>query len=491
MPQFKELPLDPNQLMLFCTSVEDALPPDCDIRNFKLVMDCLDYSPMEHKRCGLGCPAYPPKELAMALAYAYSKGIRSSRQIERMFKFDIRFMWLGGGIKPDHNTIARFRKDNWLELKALFVDTVRVCSEVGLVFLNTVAVDGSKIPAAASRQSLYGRDRIERQLAAIEAMLREAEEVDQAEDEEEASSGGPKTPSQPDDLKKLKAKLEAAAQRLHESGKTVLSGSDPESRVMLTSSGKRPAYNMQASVDAQSQVIVGLSVTQHEVDTGELSKMVEQVESNTGCSPSVTLADCGYCDEDTVRWATETDHEVLMPLREQYRVKGRNDLFSSKCFLPHPDRDVLICPAGRELTFHVEWRDRSTYRQYVATNCQSCSFYRQCVKTRYGSRRVNVNVMAAQRQLLIDKLASQEGKRLFALRGQSVEPVFGQLKWNRNLARFVTWGLKGASAEAAIACIAHNVMKCVARWTLTRFYYLSVHNSAECLAGKVLLPAAV
>ena len=469
MPQFKELPLDPNQLMLFGTSVEDALDADCDVRSFKVVMDCLDYSPLERKRSATGCPAYPPKVLAMAMAYAYSIGYRSSRQIERMLNFDVRFIWLGGGLKPDHNTIARFRKENYLELKALFVDSVRVCSQVGLVFLNTVAVDGTKIAAAASRRSIRDRDRVDRELAAVEAMLREAEEVDRAEDEEETSSGGPKTPHHPDDLKELKAKLEAAAQRLRESRKKNIVMSEPDSRVMRASDRKRPCYNVQASVDAESQVIVGLSVTQHEVDTGELSPMVEQVEHNTGCSPGVTLADCGYCDETTVRWATETGHEVLMPLREQYRLKGRNDLFASKCFLPHPDRDVLICPAGRELVFRTEWSDRSTYRQYMASDCKSCSFCRQCVPGGRGNRRVNVNVMAEQRQRLIEKLKSPEGKRLFSLRGQSIEPVFGQLKSNRGFNRFLTWGLNGASAEAAIACIAHNVMKCAAKALEIRF----------------------
>jgi transposase len=473
MPQFKELPLDPNQLMLFGISVEDAVPADCDVRSFSLVMNCLDYSQLEQKRSEVGCPAYPPKVLAMALSYAYSKGIRSSRQIERMFKYDVRFMWLGGGLKPDHNTISRFRKENWQELKALFVDSVRVCSEVGVVFLNTIAVDGTKIPAAASHRSMYGRDRIERQLAYVEAMLREAEEVDRAEDEEEASSGGSNKPNKSEDLKQLKVKLEAAAQRLRESGKTVLSESDPDSRVMLTRSGKRPGYNMQASVDTESQVIVGMSLTQHEVDNGELAPMVEQVESNTGCSPGVTLADCGYCDETTVGWVTETGHEVLMPLREQYRVKGRNDLFSSKCFLPHPQRDVLICPAGRELAFRNQWSDRSTYRQYIASGCNNCSFYRQCVKTKYGNRRVNVNIMAEQRKLLIDKLESPEGKKLFGLRSQSIEAVFGQLKSNRGLTRFLAWGLDGASSEAAIACIAHNVMKCVALAQKTYLFWLA------------------
>lgn len=308
MPQFKQLPLEPSQLMLFGMSVEDALPADSDVRGFSLVMDCLDYSPVEARRSGIGCPAYPPREMTKVLTYAYSKGIRSSRRIEELLKVDVRFIWLAGGLKPDHNTIARFRKDSWNELRTLFVDSVRVSAEAGLVLLNTVAVDGTKIPSAASRRSVRSHDRLERELAAVEAILQEAEEADRAEDEEEASSGGPKTPVQTEDLKQLKAKLEAAAQRLKENRRNNMVMSDPDSRVMKASDRKRPCYNMQASVDAESQVIVAMSVTQHEVDTGELAAMVEQVESNTGCSPGVTLADCGYCDEDTVRWATETGH---------------------------------------------------------------------------------------------------------------------------------------------------------------------------------------
>ena len=79
-------------------------------------MECLDYSVIESKCSEVGCPPYPPKEMAKILTYAYSKGIRSSRKIEHRLKVDVEFMWLSGGLKPDHNTISRFRKENWREL---------------------------------------------------------------------------------------------------------------------------------------------------------------------------------------------------------------------------------------------------------------------------------------------------------------------------------------------------------------------------------------
>jgi transposase len=468
MPQFKELPLEPSQLMLFGTSVEDAVPVESDVRGFSLVMDCLDYSVVERKRSELGCPSYPPKELTKVLVYAYSKGIRSSRRIEELLSFDVRFIWLAGGLKPDHNTIARFRKENWQELTGVFVESVRVCTEVGLVCLKVVATDGTKVAAAASRRSVRDGDRLERELAAVEAILREAEELDRAEDEDEASSGR-KSAAQVEDLKELKTKIEAAKQRLKESDRKNAVMSELDSRVMRTGERNRPCYNVQASVDTESQVIVAMSVTQHEVDNGELPAMVEQVESNTGCSPEVTLADCGYVDEETLRWAAETDHDVLMPLKEHHREKVRNDLFASKCFLPDLDRDVLVCPAGRELTFKAISRTRATYRRYGAIGCQRCSFYQQCVKTGCGSRQVHVNVMASQRRAMQERLASEEGRRLFGQRSQSVEPVFGQLKSNRGFDRFLTWGLNGASAETALACIAHNVMKCMSKATALLF----------------------
>ena len=94
-------------------------------------MDCLDYSQIKCKCCATGAPPYPPEVMVNILGYAYSKGIRSSRKIEIALKVDVRFMWLAGGLKPDHNTLARFRRDNEKELKGLFNDSVRICCEAG------------------------------------------------------------------------------------------------------------------------------------------------------------------------------------------------------------------------------------------------------------------------------------------------------------------------------------------------------------------------
>ena len=174
--------------------------------------------------------------MVKVLGYAYRLGIRSSRKIESHCNFDVRFIWLAGGLKPDHNTIARFRKQNWRELKGLFCQSGRVCCEAGLVFLNVVSTDGSKIRAAASKKQMYNQDRLEA----------------------EQDSCGPddKLPECLQDSRERKARLEEIVKRLADSDGKCVVGSEPESRAMETAEGIRPAYNLQASVDAQSQVIV-------------------------------------------------------------------------------------------------------------------------------------------------------------------------------------------------------------------------------------------
>jgi transposase len=456
------MPMHPNQLMLFGQSVEGALPEDSDVRVFAEMMGYLDYSSLESKYSDLGCPAYPPDILAKVLAYAYSNGIRSSRKIEEVLLVDVRFIWLAGGLKPDHNTLARFRKGSGGELKGLFKDSVKLCMRAGLVFLNSVSTDGTKIVAAASRKRIYDNERVEREMKRVEKILQEAEEADRAEDETFGSGNGREMPEDLKDAHSRKAKLNEIARELQESKSKNVVSSDPECRVMKTRShGKCPAYNLQASVDAETQIIVAMELTQSENDIGYLPSMTAQIEENTGMSPDISLADTGYCDEATLKWIEESKHDVLMPPKEQPQEANRNDLFASKCFVKDDKRDVLICPAGRELKFTSEQRMGSgNYRQYSCSGCKNCSFHRQCCGNK-SNRRISISVVAHIRQEMCDRLKTKEGKEQYSLRQETAEPVFGQMKSNKGFIRLLLHGRAGAIAETALMCMVHNITKCV------------------------------
>jgi transposase len=461
MPQFKEMPMHPDQLMLYGQSVEDALPSDNDVRVFSEMMDYLDYSGLESKYSSVGCPAYPPRIMVKILGYAYSKGIRSSRRIEEVLKIDVRFIWLGGGLVPDHNTIARFRKGGGSDLENLFKDSVKLCMRAGLVFLNSVSHDGSKIVAAASKKRIYNQERLEREMKSVEQILREAEDIDRAEDELYGSGNGRELPEELKDAKSRKEKLQEIARQLKETQSKNVVSTDPECRVMKTrNNGKCPAYNLQASVDAENQIIVAMELTASETDHGYLPKMVEQLESNTSAGSDISLADSGYQDEDTLKWIEQSNHEVLMPIMEPHEAK-RTDLFASRCFIYDDERDVVICPAGRYLVFSGKYKLSSgTYKQYAATGCKSCSFHKQCCGKK-ANRRINVSVVAHVRQQMRDRLQTQEGRGLYSLRKQTIEPVFGQMKTNRGFGRLLLHGYKGALAEVSLMCLIHNIFKCI------------------------------
>ena len=470
MPRFKEMPMPPSQLMLYGQSVEDAVPQNSDVRVFNEMMDYLDYLALESRRSEIGCPAYPPKTMVKILGYAYSKGIRSSRRIEEALTVDVRFIWLAGGLKPDHNTIARFRKGGGTELENLYKDSVKLCMRAGLVFLNSVSTDGSKFVAAASKKRIYNEERLDREMKRVEQILQEAQETDRAEDELYGSGNGREIPQELRDAKVRKQKLEEIAKQLRETRSKNVVSSDPECRVMKTrNNGKCPAYNLQASVDADNQIIVAMELTASETDHGYMPQMVEQIESNTGLVPGISLGDCGYWDERTLKWIEQSGHDVLIPAQEQLKEAKRTDLFASKCFVYDNERDVLICPAGRDLVFSGRYKlSTSTYKRYAATGCKSCSFHKQCCGKK-ANRRIDVSVVAHIRKQIRDRLQTEEGREQYSLRKQTVEPVFGQIKTNRGFDRFLLHGYEGALAEIALMCLVHNIFKCASNTNVREY----------------------
>lgn len=459
MPNFKQMPISPTQLLMFPVSIEEAVPKDSDVRVLSDAMDMLDWSAFESGYSETGCPPYPPNVLAKVLVYGYSKGIRSSRALEDAVKNDKRYIWLAGGLEPDHCTIARFRKQKQSDLKGAYKGSVRICAEAGLVLLAVAATDGSKVKARASKRSLYNNNRVTKEMEAIDRIFAEAEEADRREDDLYGSGVGKEVSEELADAKKRKQKLQEIANRLNEAERNNVSSTDKECRVMKTTDGLRPAYNVQLTVDSANQVIVAADVTPNQTDHGQLAGQIEQVIENTGMRPDVVLADTGYSDEDTFKTLSSTGQEAIIPPNEQPQEKKRKDLFGSKCFLRHDKRDALICPAGRELPFYREVSCSSGhYREYRALGCESCSFYSECVKLKGKTgRTVQISVVAVERRSMLEKLNTPEGRQLYSLRQQTAEPVFGDIKWNMGLSRFLLDGKEGASSETWLMCIAHNL----------------------------------
>lgn len=331
-------PYDPDQPHLFPPSPKDWLPESHLAYFVSDTVDELDLRPFMSKYTdredGRGSLAYHPRMLLKALIYAYAVGLFSSRRIAAGLEDLIALRYLSGGNRPSHRTISRFRQENIERFEQIFVDVVRVAKRAGMIKLGTVAIDGTKIQANASKHKAmsYGRMREEDEKlrGQIKRLTEIARGVDEAEDKEFGPDfRGDELPAELQRRKDRKAKIRQAMKELEEEqaaadkeakrgepsektgqvpklkrkngtppDKAQKNFTDPESRIMVT--GRKAfeqCYNAQAAVDEAAQIVVAADVSARSTDNGELLAMTDAVKRNCRKKPKRVLADTGYRSE--------------------------------------------------------------------------------------------------------------------------------------------------------------------------------------------------
>jgi transposase len=456
MKTFK--PYEPDQLFLLPPALRDWLPEGHLALFISDVVDTLDLEPIFNvyeQGDGRGQPPYHPAMMVKLLIYAYCMGKPSSRKIERASHEDVAYRMLAAGHHPDHDSLAEFRKRHLQALGGLFVQVLRLCQKAGLVKLGHVALDGTKIKANASKHKAMSYERMckaEKELEEeVKRLMEQAERVDRAEDKEYGQGkGGEELPGElarrESRLKKIreaKAALEEEAReraekeaeealrkieqrRLKEQqtgqkargrepqvvdpqqavpeSKAQRNFTDADSRIMKDGAthGFVQAYNAQAVVDSQAQIIVAAALTQEANDKQQLVPMLEEVDNNMGEKPKKASADAGYFSAANV-----TDKKL----------------------------------EGIDL--------------YVAPE-----------RHRHGEKTEEVSCAAApsaQPATLIEqmryKLKTAQGQAIYKMRKAIVEPVFGQIKEVRGFRRFSFRGEQKVAAEWQLICLTHNLLK--------------------------------
>jgi transposase len=331
-------PCAPDQSLLFPPSPRDWLPEGHLAFFIADTVAALDlqalYAPYEGD--GRRNQPFDPQMMVTVLVYAYATGTFSSRGIARKLEEDVAYRVLAAGSFPAHRTIAEFRQQHLAAFERLFVQVVAIAREAGVVQLGALAVDGSKMKAAASKHKAmsYGRMREEerRLREQIAALTTQAEATDAAED---AAHGpdvrGDELPAELQRREERLAKIAAAKARLEarqadedrRKGRTSDDGrksrghkpfarefgvppddaqdnfTDPDSRIMKTSSGFDQCYNAQLAVDEASQMILATGLTNCAADNGELLPLIDQAHATLGEYPRDVLADAGYRGEAT------------------------------------------------------------------------------------------------------------------------------------------------------------------------------------------------
>lgn len=418
----------PDQAFLLPPSLLDAVDADDPVHVVRQVVRDLDLSAFhrayEAKR---GRPPFHPEAMVGLLLYGACRGVYSSRQLQRACRQDVAFMYLMANARPDFHTIAQFRQRFRRQLEGLFRQVLNLCRKAGLVRLGHVSLDGTKVRANASKHKAMSYERMllkERSLE--EEVQRWFEEGERQDAEEDAEYGADDDGfSLPEELREPQRRLQrirAAKERLEQEAKeraeragrdpdeavvparAQTNFTDPESRIMHTPDGFQQCYNAQAAVDAESQVIVACEVSSAPPDVQRLRPMLEQVIELNNKAPAVLSADAGYSSEANFAALEAADVYAVIALRRH-----------------HHDEPPGADPAPAR-----------------STNCWP------------------------HRNRMRERLLSPDGKALYKLRKQTVEPVFGQIKAARRFRQFLCRGLDAVSAEWSLACTAHNLLKLAA-----------------------------
>ena len=335
-------PYEPEQEMLLPASLQDWLPKGHLAYFISDTVDALDLKAFYARYAGGGSRNQPfhPAMMVKVLVYGYATGVFSSRKMERRLHEDLAFRMLGAGNFPKHRTIRDFRALHLLELSDLFVQVVKLAREMGLVKLGTVAIDGTKIKANASRHKAMSYERMQQAegelKAQIDALLERAKSTDAAEADEPEVDIPAEIERRADRLKAITEARERLEQRQRDAdiergrsegddrrprdddGKPTGGRykrefgvpeptaqdnfTDPDSRIMTRAGGGFDAsYNAQTAVDDHAHIIVAAELGNNAADVGQLVPMLNAVKANTGLVPEQALADAGYRSEDNFR----------------------------------------------------------------------------------------------------------------------------------------------------------------------------------------------
>lgn len=438
---FNFVPSDREQLLLMPPSLAEWLAED---HLAWFVIDAvgeMDLSAFlaDYRVDGWGRAAHHPQVMVTLLLYAYCHGVRSSRRIEQACHSDVAFRVITANVAPDHTTIARFRRRHLEALQGLFVQSLRLCAEAGLVRLGLVALDGTKMAASASLESNRSRAFVDEQVAEMLAAAEAADRADEADGGGDGESLGMVRgrAARRERLRQAKAVLDAREQAerdahavkmadrgareaalLAQTGKRMngrkpkpfaaddrvrVNITDPDSQVMSNKRGFLQGYNVQAMA-TQDQVVVAAEIADNAADVGQLHPMIGAAQDTlraAGVTAAIrtVVADAGYLSDQNL--TTRCQPELVIATKNRHRQ--------------HTETPPVV--------------------------------------------RGRIPTGATPRQRMERKLATKRGQRLYRKRPQIIEPVFAQIKHNRGAGRFLLRGRQGVDLEWKLLCGTHNLLK--------------------------------
>ena len=459
----------------------------------------IDLSRLAARFCNdeTGAPAYDPAVMLKIVPLAYSRGVVSSRAIERLCRENVLFMAISGDSVPRFTTIAGFVRELGEEAGRIFTEVLLTCERLGLVGRQMFAIDGVKLPSNADK----GRSGTHAGLAheaqrmeqAVATMLAAHRERDQRQDPDPERAIEPaRIDKMRAEAKRIREFLAAHEERRSEKGAVRKSNvTDNDSAKMATSKGVIQGYAAIAAVDSKAQIIVA---AQAHGSGSEQSALVPMLESTSGLRSDQTIvtADAGYHSEANLRALYERNIPALIAdnlmRRRDKRFKGqakykslpdplwdktpatKDGKFTPADFQYDAKSGRCICPAGKRLYStgsHCTTNGRVHHKfQGAKRDCEPCALRAQCLRypERTPTRQVAFFAKHQASPLQFTErmkraIDTEQGRRLYARRIATVEPVFANLRHNKRLDRFTLRSRPKVNAQWHLYCLVHNIEK--------------------------------
>ena len=454
---------DRAQMSLFPASIEDYVSQDAPVRAYDVMVAALDLDELgiECDPGKVGNSAYDPMAMLKLLVYGYSYGVRSSRKLEREVNYNVSFMWLTGGLKPDHKTISEFRRKNKAALKKVLKQCARLCVRLDLIEGNTLFVDGSKMRANASISNSWTRQKCQQRLEKIDQRIEEIlSECDQVDEAEEGRASLVKLDEQLQDQDALKTRVRDILAELESEGKTSINTTDADCTRIHGRQGSHAGYNAQSVVDEKHGLIVNSDVVSDNNDLAQFADQIEQANETLGYTCQVACADAGYANYEELEKVEQDEIKVIVPSKKQAGNKEPK-AFAKEKFRYDAERDVYICPAGQELSRRRKVHDNKiTYRTSSVT-CRNCRYFGECTSNRANGRQITRYTNEAFRDKLAKQYQQPDSQAVYQLRKEKVELPFGHIKRNLGAGHFLLRGREGARAEMSLLSSCFNMARMI------------------------------
>jgi transposase len=474
--------VDRRQMVLRAIEVERLIEADHPARAIWELVGRLDlsryYAAIAAVEGRAGRDHTDPQVLISLWLYAYSRGISSAREVERRCEYEPAFQWLCALAPSSYRTLSGFRSSEKAALNDLFVQVLGMLSAEGLITLERVTLDGTKIKANAGGNTFRRKEKLEAHLELAREQVRLMEEEAAAEEQRARR----KVAARRRAARQRQSRLEAAVREVErmqsekkedrDSFVARASTTDPEAHVMRNGEGgKVPSYNLQFVTDTDKGMVVNVDATTEGIDHHQLAPALERCEQTLGRLPQQVVADGNYTNHASVAAAADCGVDFYGSWQDSWKpgeqdAQGRSGAFLASAFPYDAERDCFTCPAGQTLTHQTTQNREHGVRihMYRAPReaCQGCPLRSPCAPPTARPawvRSIGRTEEPAATRAFKAKMATEEAKQIYAQRSRIAEFPHAWIKERCGLRQFRCRGLLKITQEATWAALSYNLTR--------------------------------